>query len=379
MKIAIMTQPLGRNYGGLMQAYALQKVIRDAGHDVVTVNRHHNNPKLVKSIVRGCFRLVMRLIGRERSEVFVERYESEIYRENFRFIEKYIALTPRLDTDHKMALFFNRNTFDVFVVGSDQTWRPSYSPNIYNYFLDFIDDDNVKRIAYASSFGVDIWEFDGNLTRSCSQLAKKFNSISVRETSAVQLCEKYLGVEAKIVLDPTFLLDVSIYHDLIKNYKSSVKPGIFSYILDPTDSKVEIKNALVTVLELNVISYEPEISQDFLKSVNVLTELVKPSVLEWLAEIANAEFVVTDSFHGVVFSLIFEKRFIAVVNQGRGAARFYSLLSQLGLESRIIDKSSDKEIIKLVDSIDYITVNSKLNVLKEQSRQFLFESILSGV
>lgn len=379
MKIAIMTQPLGRNYGGLMQAYALQRVIRDSGHKVVTVDRHHNRPSLLKFTIRAVFRFAMRLVGRERAEVFVERNEKEIYKKNFSFINNYMVLTPRIDTDDEIFDFFRNNNFDALIVGSDQTWRPDYSPNIHNYFLDFIDRDEVKKIAYASSFGVDIWEFNDELTKSCSELAKRFHAISVRETSGILLCKEHLGVDAQFVLDPTFLLNAAQYLDLIGERKCSAERRLFSYILDPNESKTYVKNFFSNLLGLEVVAYEPEVSRRLINSANDLSDLVKPSVIEWLTSIADAEFVVTDSFHGVVFSIIFQKRFIAVVNEGRGAARFYSLLVQLGLESRIFDNSKEIDFESFVEPIDYASVNNKLDSLRELSRRFLFESINSRV
>lgn len=379
MKIAIMTQPLGRNYGGLMQAYALQRVVRELGHKVVTVDRHHNRPTWLKFAIRTVFRFAMRLIGRERPEVFVERHEKVIYKKNFSFIDNHMVLTPRLETDDEIFDFFRVNKFDALIVGSDQTWRPDYSPNIHNYFLDFIDKDEIKKIAYASSFGVDIWEFDDELTKSCSELAKRFHSISVRETSGILLCKEHLGVDAQFVVDPTFLLTAAQYLDLIGERKNSAKRILFSYVLDPNENKTYVKNVFSKLLGLEVVAYEPEVSRGLINSAHDLSDFVKPSVIEWLTTIADAEFIITDSFHGVVFSVIFQKRFIVVVNEGRGAARFHSLLGQLGLESRMFDQSKDKDFERFAESIDYDAVNIKLDLLRERSRRFLFESINSRV
>src|SRR5690606_19965537 len=128
------------------------------------------------------------------------------FRNTYSFIARHIVLSDKVASDLQLREHFRNNRYDAVIVGSDQTWRPRYSPNIYNYFLDFLRDENVRRIAYASSFGTDKWEYNDKQTDRCSKLAKEFDMISVREKSGVDLCIRHLGVEALAVLDPTLLL-----------------------------------------------------------------------------------------------------------------------------------------------------------------------------
>ena len=205
MKIAIMTQPLGSNYGGIMQAYALQQVLIKYGCDVVTINRKKKVLGATLYYAFIIYRIIMKLFGKRNAPVLVERHEDIVNENLTHFVENRICITEMISSADGLKQHFKLNTYDAIIVGSDQTWRPKYSPDIYNYFLDFIKDRRVLKIAYGCSFGVDNWEFSEEQTEKCSALAKNFDFISVRESSGVSLCKQYLGVEAQTVLDPTLL------------------------------------------------------------------------------------------------------------------------------------------------------------------------------
>ena len=111
---------------------------------------------------------------------------------------------------------FIKGKYDYVVIGSDQTWRPSISADIYNFFLDFLQDENqIKKIAYATSFGTDQWEFSEEQEKRCKQLVKQFDAVSVREESGISLCQQFLDVDAEHVLDPTLLLKQEDYLKIV--------------------------------------------------------------------------------------------------------------------------------------------------------------------
>ncbi len=225
--------------------------------------------------------------------------------------------------------------YDAFIVGSDQVWRPSYNQHLEQAFLNFTENwKNVKRIAYAASFGVDNWEFTKKQTEECKRLVQKFDFVSVREDTAVNLCKEHLGIEATHVLDPTLLLSANDYQKLIDGLKISDSPYVFSYLLDESEEKIDILEDISKRLNLPVrkIKLEKDISKI---PMSKLKSLTYPSIQEWLASFAQADFVVTDSFHGTVFSIIFNKPFVVLPNKGRGVARFESLLKDISLENRI--------------------------------------------
>ncbi|WP_417546728.1 polysaccharide pyruvyl transferase family protein [Marinobacter sp.] len=378
MKIAIMTQPLGRNYGGIMQAWALQQVLEAAGHAPVTIDRRHDRKGRIYNLVRMSKRAVKKAVGRWSVPLNFERYMPEILFNTRNFIEKNIVLSEPLFSTADLRCHFSREQYDAVIVGSDQTWRPKYSPNIYNFFLDFLSDSNIKRLAYAASFGVDDWEFSPTQTERCMALVKKFDVIGVRELAGVELCEQHLGVCASHVLDPTLLLDKENYQRMLIGKQVLESKGVYTYILDQLSWKSQVVDHVSELLCLPVYRNQANSSMAQLKSSNI-SDYVMPSVKGWVKGFLEADFVVTDSFHGMVFSIIFNKPFVALVNSGRGASRFYSLANQLGLSGRLVTCFSKEEIQAVVDvPIDYKAVNNNLDLARKQSERFLYESLSEG-
>lgn len=147
---------------------------------------------------------------------------------------------------------------DAYVVGSDQVWRPVFSPCITNYYIDFDQRDHIIRIAYAASFGVDTWEYDRQAQQVCAGYAKKFDAISVREDSGVTLCRNYLGVAAEHVLDPTMLLRREQYEKLATDRHALASRGnLLTYILDPSPEKSTIVGNVSRKLGLTPFSVMP--------------------------------------------------------------------------------------------------------------------------
>lgn len=321
MRIGIITQPLHANYGGILQNYALQQVLKRMGHEVWTID--YNKFGWIDWLNQAWRVPVHKILGHNRKFPMTP---AEVGRLEFplrRFACKYISLTkPR-------TKFFERRivekyAFDALVVGSDQVWRPLYNYNVADCFLRFAKAMPVKRVAYAASFGTDEWEFTDEQTKECAALAKQFDSISVREKSGVGLCKEYLGVEAVHVLDSTLLLDASDYTDLCKDI-SKRDPFVFAYILDKSDEKLRlIKDfAKREGLPYLIKSADGAISQD-------------DTIELWLSYFRDAAFVITDSFHGTAFAINFNKDFYVFGNADRGNSRFDSLLGLLGLEDRVI-------------------------------------------
>lgn len=370
MKIAIMTLPLGLNYGGLMQAWAMQQVLKRLGHDPVTINRQPDPRPHAYRLTQLSYRAAKKIIGKRKAPINLEKYLPSITIKTKAFIDQHIKLSEPLNTTHKLKKHFNHGQYEGVIVGSDQTWRPDYSPNIENYFLDFLADKNILRLAYASSFGVDRWTFTNKQTEQCASLAKKFVSIGVREQSGINLCKKFLGVPATLTLDPTLLLEKNDFSNLIGQHRlKQEEHGIFTYFLDKTDNKATLAKQISK--KLNEPIYSSQARYSLSQDHSHLDDYVIPDVEDWLAGFANSKFIVTDSFHGMVFAIIFEKDFIVVLNEERGTERFLSLLKQLGLEQHAIDSSQQHNLISNLKNIDYYAVSTKLNALKKQSIGYL--------
>ena len=379
-KIAILTQPLHTNYGGLLQAYALQKVLRDMGHEVVTDKRPQRFVPFYRKLLSIAKRFVFKyLLCRKGIETIFPYFQTKddyavVSQHTERFIDQHIQ-TVDLFQGKKRPAEEMINAFDTYVVGSDQAWRPMYSPFLPNYFLDFTKGKSCKRIGYAISFGVGDWEFTSKQTMLCKDLVKQFDALSVREDSAVSLCKTYLDVEAVHVLDPTMLLDKVDYINLVEQAAEPVSSGnLMVYILDRTDEKIAILNKVASTLQLKPFEVMP-VEKLSNKTKDNLSACIFPPVTQWLRGFMDAEYVVTDSFHGSVFAIIFNKPFIAIGNKGRGLTRFNSLFRLFELEDRLILSESDLTTDKINTPTDFQRVNDFKNVEFEKSIFFISQNL----
>ncbi|MBE8712358.1 polysaccharide pyruvyl transferase family protein [Sphingobacterium sp. KB22] len=377
-KIAILTQPLKANYGGIIQNYALQTILKRNGFNVETISReyHPDASKFRVFLAHLRNETVNRILGK-RKKIFSKKEADYVFSENLFFIEKHLKVSKSLYSKLDLQSYFSKNKFDIVVVGSDQTWRPKYSPDIYNYFLDFIEHDkDIIKIAYASSFGTEKWEFTEEETIRCKELVKEFDSVSVREFSGVSLCATHLNTDAQWVLDPTLLLKADDYKSLFENLNYK-KTGMFNYVLDRNVDKQKFIESLSKQINMELFTNQPERSIDggVIFDFDSIQNFKYPSLEGWLKSFYDADFVVTDSFHGTVFSILFNKPFLAIVNEERGASRFYSLLKLFDLENRLITNVRAFNENILEENIDYDKVNQILENLREKSLLFIKSNI----
>lgn len=370
MKIGILTHPLTTNYGGILQNYALQKVLKDLGHTPITLDYTAPTPPLVK-ILSLSSRLMKRLRGSNVSlRGWPTAAETAIIAQHpARFVSRHIATTPPCRFSNLASLC--SENFDALIVGSDQVWRADRGHVERYFFSDFTHLD-IPKIAYAASMGVDRWIFSPKQTVRCRKLAARFTAVSVREDSAVDLCRQHLGIDAQRLLDPTLLHDRQTYVNLVGDIAAAPETTtgkIMTYILDPTIIKTEITHIAAHTLGLTTNSVMARAS--FLNvGAKRLQDCIFPPVEDWISGFINAPFVVTDSFHGTVFAIIFNKPFIAIANDRRGRARFTSLLQMVGLENRLIE-TTDQARALLTQPIDYTAVNKILNAERLRSLNFL--------
>lgn len=376
MKIAIMTQPLQDNYGGLLQAYALKETLKNLGHEVVIVDRRvpkRNQWRIIasdiKQIIKGT-----KLRSLSSAQVNIISKNTNAFR------EKYIPETSDLITSNKGMKVLNHSGFDAFIVGSDQCWRPLYSPEITNYFLDFAKmNKKIKRISYAASFGTPDWEFSKQQTRSCKKLLKKFDAVSVREQSGVGLVKKYLGRnDAVHVLDPTMLLTVNHYREIAKKEGFNDSIGSLKvYVLDKSEEKTEFINLVESHLKISKFEVMPKkrFKDGGIKKSNI-EEYQFPNPAMWIKAFDSAEFVVTDSFHGTLFSILFNIPFITIGNNKRGMARFVSILEMFGLSERLVTDIDKVDVDQIINAtIDWDSINKKIAAERIKSINFLSRSL----
>ena len=378
MKIGIVTQPLMGNYGGLLQNYALQQVLIELGHTPITLDQKSWHLEGWKKFLQTSKAIIYNLLFGKKKLTYNqhEKLINETLRYSHEFVRKYIYSTQKVSKDQELKCLCLKEELDAIIVGSDQVWRPLYAPHIEQSYLSFVEGMQIKRIAYAASFGVDEWEYTPEQTRQCRRLIKQFDSISVRENSGISLCKEFLGVEAEHVLDPTMLLPTSNYCDIVNKGNTKAPQGeLFAYILDNNEEKKkQINNiARLTTLKPFFVNQAKELKFDIPCNIE---EYTYPPVEQWLRSFRDAKYVVCDSFHGMVFSVIFNKNFIVLANKKRGSSRFASLLKMLGLEDRLIGNDGvDNMIDVLTKPIEWDSVNEILNSRRVMSKKFLQRSL----
>lgn len=373
MRIGVLTLPLHNNFGGILQAYALQKVLNNLGHNAELIDKprdvslglwYRKYPVYFKRAIQ---KYLMRKEIVVRADVEQNKISDTIAQHTDAFINNRISRIFTKDFTN-----IQEKDFDAIIVGSDQIWRPKYFFSaIENAYLDFAKEWNIKRIAYAASFGTEEWEYNNEQTTNCAELLKIFNAVSVRESSAVKLCNEKFKVEALHVLDPTMLLEKNDYINLIQETDTARSDGnLFCYILDESAEKARIidniaKKKGLTPFYVNSRYEDPNAP---------LKERIQQPVEKWLSAFQDAEFVITDSFHACVFSIIFNKPFIVYGNKERGFARFESLLKIFGLEDRIAASSDDTDRV-LNKPIDWDNINRIHTKWKEKSISFLLDGL----
>ena len=372
MRIGIVTLPLHTNYGGLLQAYALQTALRRMGHEVEHLQSPVEFPTLHpswKMPMVYCKRAARKFFCGERNIPIFMHPHKWIRINTDAFIASHIC--PRYLNEEEWTEELS-NEYDAIVFGSDQIWRPIYAYPIEKYFGSFLGNSKIKRISYAASFGTEDNEYSKEQLSLCRNLLSKFNAVSVRENSAVTICKERFGVEAKHVLDPTMLLTHVDYECIFKQANTPKTEGTLAvYVLDDNQQiddfikKQSLQQGL-TPFRINskVENYNAKLS-----------ERQQPPVERWLRAFHDAEFVITDSFHACVFSIIFHKPFICIGNKSRGMSRFHSLLLDFSLYDRLVDindigKYEEKEI-------DWGGVDRVLAQKREEAFSFLNQVLQS--
>lgn len=339
----------GKNYGSVLTNYALWKYLESLDYSV----------------------LMLEWPEKEKPTAPAEDSFSR------RFAKKHYEISIRRTYEELPDLNW---VCDTFVVGSDQVWNYwSTKENGSFFFLDFADDSK-KKIAYATSFGHPRYEAPKHLLKEHAFHMSRFDFISVREKDGVDICRNSFGVDAVCLIDPVFLLEEKDYRKLICESEVEEKEEfIFAYILSPTKEKREMikkisyeqNRKVVLVLDAQDHYEENKRIMDMPEFLHENLELE-----DWLFYIAKSKLVVTDSYHGLCFSLIFRKNFICIANIVRGLSRFTTLLELAGLEEHLFfDPMDALEKRRYKDSIDYDRVWRKLENKIIESKAWLIHAL----
>nr|WP_321376024.1 polysaccharide pyruvyl transferase family protein [uncultured Bacteroides sp.] len=382
MKIGVITYWFGNsNYGMMMQCWALQRFLKDLGHEPYVIRfAKKDNQRLYRKILSyfGLLQFFDKVKCQCNHEKFVSTVKNNRIRkfDDFRKGELSFSQYEYSSIDELQTL---PPKADCYITGSDQVWSQLLDNNDNTaYYLNF-GDRTTKRIAYAPSFSMK--EYPEHLCGKLSKMLQNLDYISVREYDGIKICSN-LGFVATKVLDPTLLLDKQHYLDICVNVKRRTDNYVFVYSLNvstPEDIRWEELSEYKrkTNKELIVTPADGYFTggEIFGSDVNYLYATVE----QWLALIRDSDLTVTSSFHGIVLSIIFERPFIYVPLKGKFASgnnRIIDLLKELRLENRILtDKTSYDELCQL--SIDWNTTGDYLKKYKFDSIAFL-KSALEG-
>lgn len=325
-----------------MQTYATVKILQRLGHDVKVINLVH--PKTRFSNKR-----------QKRPSLSALLYDSNM---DLRF-----TLFRKIHIGHFTKRMFEIKEHlipesDYTIVGSDQVWNGDITkPLDLAYFLNFVKKG--EKVAFSSSFGKFKWESTDEYTQKVKHLLKDFKAIAVREESGVEICKNTFDIEAKHVLDPTLVL--GDYDKLVKGGKPSHK--IFAFLFKKNKESKAITEYISETLGLQV--FKPNKIQSFTNA----------SPIGWLKNMKNAEFIITDSFHGLAFSIIFHKKFVVLCADEKKFARLHSLLKLVNLEERFV-RSFDDIVVRqnmLKQEINYNKVDTVLERERQKALAFLKE------
>ena len=369
-----------RNYGSMLQAFATQEAVRKLGYtaEFIRYKKKKTIPSMIKQIPRLLNSNLMfdkwmgiqkKLLLRKhpaakaqdgkRNEMFA-RFAQQYYKD---FSEEYYGF----DALEKAA-----SKYETVLVGSDQLWTPGGLPTRF-YNLMFVPDE-VNKVSYATSFGVsNIPWYQKNRTR---EYLKRINYLSVREIRGAQIVGELTNREAKVVADPTLLLTAKEWSEAIPPRKIIDQPYIFCYFLGENETHREVAEELSKKTGLRIVT-TPFLDSFVKRDLTFGDEQrfdIGPD--DFVNLIRGAEYVLTDSFHGTVFSILHHKQFMTFSRFASGTqsrnSRIDSILRLAGLEDRRFDQDVYSQIQK---AIDYALVDEKIEGLRQESYSFLTKAL----
>ena len=362
-KIGILTYHRSINYGAMLQAYALRYTIQKLGYKVEVIDYGKIGQEKIffwstsslKSIFGSIINNFLRLFGEKRRIATFNKFSEEM----IGLSQKHYSCKDELITD--------LHHYQSLVTGSDQVWHPIICEDDMSYFLDFPIADNQK-IAYAPSFGVK--QLTDKQERKYTPFLQHIGHLSVREEAGVQILKKILKKEVPLVIDPTLLCDATEWDKIAISPRKKKKYILFFTILGDPEGSIEFVSALKRKFRYEIIK---------IGSIRDLANYQYRSgrsagPREFLGLVREAEFIVTNSFHGTAFSIIYRKNFFTFLNNNDRNSRLESITQLLGLEAQL-----RKGKCKLPENltVDYTEAQKQLALLKKQSLSFLEEALNS--
>lgn len=348
MKIALLTIWHDGNFGAELQAYATIKILRSLGHEVKMIDI-----RLLDQVKPNIKLLVGSLFS---SWGPARRKLEQFWKENIPTTRRYKSLR-QLQTFPPDA--------DVYLVGSDQVWNPGITQSFSLVFFLNFGSPNIKRVSYASSFGIAKWNYPA-LETEVRQLLQNFNSVSCRESSGVSILKNTFSVDAENVLDPTLLFDN--YLELTGEMKETNK-----LVYYPLHDFPELESYCMELGEKLGVTVENANWNKYLYG-NIIWD--RNSIEGWIRSIGQAKFVITSSFHGVAMCLIYHRQFAIIVREKKKATRIASLLRLLGIEDRMFDSLQELDAAEpWKKNIDFDPIDARLSNLRLHSIYYLSRAL----
>jgi len=382
VKIGIMTLWFYKNnYGSVLQCYALQKYLQDMGHDAFLIRYYPKNSSIIKGIIsnkKWFFKKIINCFNPMKVYNFVsykwleiQATKADTLRGFDEFRDRYIR--------HSLKIYYSYDELknappiaDVYIVGSDQVWNTNDEDNIKAFCLDF-GDKNIRRIAWAASFGGET--ISDVLMQKMSPLLKQFEFVSTREESGIEICRKCGIRDVKVVMDPTILLDANIYRLLYENTISSITKQkskyCFIYLIDEKHNYLMVKKIYkwAKKKKLAIIYITGNLRYN-------IKSRIYATIPEWIYLLENSEYVITDSYHGAIFSLIFHKNFLIIPRSiKRQNDRFFSLFTSFGIEYEYFTDNIDNSLQK--NQMRWDKIDNKINNIKKSCE--LYEIIEGNI
>lgn len=378
-KIGIITLPLSYNIGGILQAYALSQLCKSIGYTPYIITRRKSRHKLLQFLVFLKWSSII-WISRIVKVFSIPWLQSLPLIATQSFKNRHLASCNQIFFSEKSIYNWScRLNIKTFVCGSDQIWNPGAWPSIKFAFAQFNSSSLLKRYAFAPSLGHSANNYSPCQAVEISEYLDTFEMLSCREKAGLQLLSKITKNKVSHILDPTFLIDKDHYSVLTR--ESTFSPDynfMFIYLLDISREQCEMISNLCRKYKLVPVTFYPLNYKTICKrNAKLLTDygirvLKIPSPENWIKAIKCADFVFTDSFHGTVFSLIFNTPFLSLVNSKRGSARFLNLQELFDIHHLFIDQFDDiSQFTQIPTSIDWENINSRIHDMVNTSFSYL--------
>lgn len=368
MKIGYITIHYGNNFGTVLQTYALYKILKDKLNCEVELiyyfPDHILKRKKIAIPITSIKSLILRFVLPIFNKFISRKYE--------KFIKKNIITTKKYT---KNQLINSKIEYDLLLVGSDQVWNTDYNYGIDDIFYLNFAKNISKRVSYASSFGK--VNFSVKEREEIRKRCMIFNHLSVREYDAQKFLNELGFNQVEHVLDPTFLLSKNEWESyIVGRYKKlENEQYVLIYALDE-NVNVIIDKARKIANEKNMKVFM--ISNTLTRNKNVDKLYCYNNIFDFVGLVANASFVITNSFHGTVFSIIFNRQFITLI-KSKYNSRISSILKLFNLENRMVSIEHLLESKRYLENIDYTKCQYILDKEREKSINYLKKSIIGEV